>query len=121
VAQEEQGFGPFHPEHLPPPDLPEVVGTQFTSNLGPGWTGSYHAQEGFQVINKPCVRKTRYVCLISWTLRSGSEQAGWLIYSKKSSQLKWKVSKKVRKPFFVNVENHRFWTASAVRDLKKEE
>jgi hypothetical protein len=24
-------------------------GGQFTSNLGPGWTGSYHAKEGFQV------------------------------------------------------------------------
>ncbi len=22
---------------------------QFTSNLGPGWTGSYHTKEGFQV------------------------------------------------------------------------
>jgi hypothetical protein len=24
-------------------------GGQFTSNLGPRWTGSYHAKEGFQV------------------------------------------------------------------------
>jgi hypothetical protein len=24
-------------------------GDQFTSNLGPKWTGSYHAKEGFQV------------------------------------------------------------------------
>ncbi len=24
-------------------------GDQFTSNLGPGWTGSYHTKEGFQV------------------------------------------------------------------------
>jgi hypothetical protein len=24
-------------------------GDQFTSNLGPRWTGSYHAKEGFQV------------------------------------------------------------------------
>ncbi len=24
-------------------------GDQFTSNLGPGWTGSYHSKEGFQV------------------------------------------------------------------------
>jgi hypothetical protein len=39
VAQEEQGFGPFHPEHLPPPHLPGVVGTQFTSNLGPRCRG----------------------------------------------------------------------------------
>jgi hypothetical protein len=26
-----------------------VGGGQFTSNLGPMWTGSYHAKEGFQV------------------------------------------------------------------------
>ncbi len=25
------------------------MGDQFTSNLGPRWTGSYHAKEGFQV------------------------------------------------------------------------
>jgi hypothetical protein len=24
-------------------------GDQFTSNLGPRWTGSYHTKEGFQV------------------------------------------------------------------------
>jgi hypothetical protein len=24
-------------------------GDQFMSNLGPGWTGSYHTKEGFQV------------------------------------------------------------------------
>jgi hypothetical protein len=48
VAQEEQGFGSFHPEHLPPSHLPGVVlGTQFTSNLEPGWTGSYHPRGGF--------------------------------------------------------------------------
>jgi hypothetical protein len=27
-------------------------GGQFTSNLGPRWTGSHHAKEGFQVIKK---------------------------------------------------------------------
>ncbi len=27
-----------------------------------------------KVINKPCVRDARYVCLISWIPRSGSEQ-----------------------------------------------
>jgi hypothetical protein len=54
MTQEEQGFGPLHPEVLrvsnyPPPHLPGVLGTMFTSNLGPGWTGSYHTKEGFQV------------------------------------------------------------------------
>jgi hypothetical protein len=24
-------------------------GSQYTSNLGPGWTGSHHTKEGFQV------------------------------------------------------------------------
>jgi hypothetical protein len=47
VGQEEQGFGPFHPEHLPPPHSPGILGTQLTSNLGPGWTGSYHPRGGF--------------------------------------------------------------------------
>jgi hypothetical protein len=27
-------------------------GGQFASNLGPRWTGSYHAKEGFQVSKK---------------------------------------------------------------------
>ncbi len=27
-------------------------GGQFTSNLGPRWTGSYHAKEGFQVTKR---------------------------------------------------------------------
>jgi hypothetical protein len=49
VAQEEQRFGPFHPEHLPPPHLPGVVGTQFTSNLGPGGQDRITPKEGFQV------------------------------------------------------------------------
>ncbi len=47
VAQEEQGSGPFHPEHIPPPHLPGILGAQFTSNLGPGWTGSHHTKGGF--------------------------------------------------------------------------
>jgi hypothetical protein len=58
-------------------------GDQFTSNLGPRWTGSYHAKEGFQIINKPCMRGARYVRLIPWTLHSGSEQ---FIYN-------WKLEK----------------------------
>jgi hypothetical protein len=37
LAQEEQGSGPLHPEQLPPPYLPGVVGTQFTGSLKEGW------------------------------------------------------------------------------------
>ncbi len=48
---------PLHLEHIPPPHLPGVLGAQFTSNLGPGWTGSYHTKEGFQV-SKRDGRKT---------------------------------------------------------------
>jgi hypothetical protein len=43
------GIGPLHPERIPPPHLPEVLGDQFISNLGPGWTGSYYTKESFQV------------------------------------------------------------------------
>jgi hypothetical protein len=31
-------LAPLHPEHLPPPHLPGVVGTQFTGSLQEGWT-----------------------------------------------------------------------------------
>jgi hypothetical protein len=47
VTQEEQGFGPLHPEVLRVstyPPLPIYPGC-----WGPGWTGSYHTKEGFQV------------------------------------------------------------------------
>ncbi len=44
------GIWPLHPEHIPPPHLPEVpIGGSVISNLGPEWTGSYHTKEGFQV------------------------------------------------------------------------
>ncbi len=73
-------------------------GGQFTSNLGPEWTGiAPHAKEGFQVSKRdsgtgerlilqagenylgvikgivPCVREASYMRLISWALQSGSE------------------------------------------------
>jgi hypothetical protein len=34
-------------------------GDQFTSNLGPRWTGSYHVKEGFQVSKGKMERKQR--------------------------------------------------------------
>jgi hypothetical protein len=34
-------------------------GGQFTSNLGPRWTGSYHAKEGFQVSKREVGLKNR--------------------------------------------------------------
>ena len=37
LAHMEQGSGPLHPEHLPPPYLPGVMGTQFTGSLLEGW------------------------------------------------------------------------------------
>ncbi len=47
--------------------------SQFTSNLGPGWTRiAPHRKEGFQVNERD--PGTRYMRLISWTLWSGSEQ-----------------------------------------------
>ncbi len=33
-------------------------GGQFTSNLGPRWTGSYHAKEGFQVSERDVERES---------------------------------------------------------------
>jgi hypothetical protein len=50
VTQEEQGFGPPPLSTYPLPIyLRYLVGAQYISNLGPGWTGSYHTKEGFQV------------------------------------------------------------------------
>jgi hypothetical protein len=34
-------------------------GDQFTSNLGPRWTGSYHIKEGFQVSKRKWKRSIR--------------------------------------------------------------
>jgi hypothetical protein len=34
------------------------AGGQFTSNLGPRWTGSYHAKEGFQVSERDVERES---------------------------------------------------------------
>jgi hypothetical protein len=45
-----------------------------------------------QVINKPCVRDARYVRLISWTLRCGSEQNGSLLFSFSVCKLSFSVS-----------------------------
>ncbi len=73
VAQEEQRFGPFHPEHLPPPNLPgEVLGTQFTSTWDQGGQDPITPEEGFQVINKPCVKQLLVSC------GGGRRPAGWL-------------------------------------------
>jgi hypothetical protein len=51
VAQEEQGFGPSTLITYPLPIYLRYWGGggQFISNLGPGWTGSYHTKEGFQL------------------------------------------------------------------------
>jgi hypothetical protein len=50
VTQEEQGFDPSTLSTYPLPIyLRYLLGAQFISNLGPGWTGSYHTKEGFQV------------------------------------------------------------------------
>jgi hypothetical protein len=51
VAQEEQGFGPSTLSTYPFPIYLKYWGL-FTSNLGPGWTGSYRPEEGFQVRKK---------------------------------------------------------------------
>jgi hypothetical protein len=74
VAQEEQGFGPSTLSTYPLPIYLRYWGLSLPPTWDQGGRDPNTPEEGFQVINKPCVRKTRYVCLISWTLRSGSEQ-----------------------------------------------
>ncbi len=48
VAYEKQGFGPSTLS-MPPPHLPGVLGTQFTSNLDQGGQDHITPKEGFQV------------------------------------------------------------------------
>jgi hypothetical protein len=45
-------------------------GGQFTSNLGPRWTGSYHIKEGFQV-------SKREVALKKEGISKGSKNKGF--------------------------------------------
>jgi hypothetical protein len=60
VTQEEQGFGPSTLSTYPLPIyLRYLLGAQFISNLGPGWTGSYHTKEGFQVSKREWDCKNR--------------------------------------------------------------
>ncbi len=69
VAQEERGFGPSTLSTYPFPIYLGAVGTQFTSNLGPRWTGSYHAKEGFQVSEREVGLKQQGIG--KWSKRQG--------------------------------------------------
>jgi hypothetical protein len=74
VAQEEQGFGPSTLSTYPLTIYLGYWGLSLPATWDQGGQDPIIPKEGFKVINKPCVRRARYVRLISWTLRSGSEQ-----------------------------------------------
>jgi hypothetical protein len=59
----------------PPPHLPEVsIGSSVYQQPGTKVDRSCHSKEGFQVINKPCMRSRCMSLLPRTTLHSDSEQ-----------------------------------------------
>ncbi len=49
------GIWPLHPEHKPPPHLPGYWGLSLLVTWDQGGQDPITPEEGFQLINKPCV------------------------------------------------------------------